>query len=178
MKFDDAFELVVGAEGIYSKDPRDNGNWTGGAPNKGELLGTKFGISAKSYGLKLAQFGISIRALTLKDAKQIYKSDFWNKLKCDLLPETHRYPLFSCAVNCGVKFTASIYQKCLKVAVDGRIGPITTNKANNLDPKEPLEQFYREWAHHYREIVASQPRQAVHLKGWLSRIDAVKKHNF
>ena len=30
MNFDKAFELVIGAEGGYTKDPNDRGNWTGG----------------------------------------------------------------------------------------------------------------------------------------------------
>lgn len=29
MKFEKAFDLVIGAEGGFTKDPVDNGNWTG-----------------------------------------------------------------------------------------------------------------------------------------------------
>ena len=44
--FDKAFDWVMKWEGIFSDDPNDPGNWTGGQPGKGILKGTKFGISA------------------------------------------------------------------------------------------------------------------------------------
>lgn len=69
--FDAAFALTVGEEGGFSQDPRDGGNWTGGAPGKGSLRGTKYGISAASYPT------LHIDALTLADAKAIYRRDFW-----------------------------------------------------------------------------------------------------
>ena len=48
--FDQAFDIVVlGTEKGYQNDPRDPGNWTGGAVDQGTLRGTNFGISAASY---------------------------------------------------------------------------------------------------------------------------------
>jgi len=43
MNFDLAFDRVIGHEGGYTDDPRDRGNWTGGATGRGELKGTKYG---------------------------------------------------------------------------------------------------------------------------------------
>ena len=47
--FDKAFDIIVGVEGGFSLDPNDPGNWTGGKRGVGELKGTRWGISAKSY---------------------------------------------------------------------------------------------------------------------------------
>lgn len=47
--FDRAFANVIDAEKGLSMDPNDPGNWTGGAKGKGELNGTRYGISAMSY---------------------------------------------------------------------------------------------------------------------------------
>lgn len=179
MKFDDAFELVVGAEGDYSKDPRDKGNWTGGAPNKGQLLGTKYGISAKSYGLKLQALGKTIEFLCLSDAKQIYKIDFWGALKCDLVPSIHAYPLFSCGVNCGVSAAIKLYQEALEVKVDGVLGPQTIRAAiESTDPKEVLGRFCDAWAQYYKRLAKDKPAQGIYLQGWLNRIKEVKKKNY
>ena len=49
MTFDEAFERLMGHEGVLSVDPNDPGNWTGRRVNVGVLRGTKFGISAAQY---------------------------------------------------------------------------------------------------------------------------------
>ena len=56
--FERAFAVVLGHEGGYTADPADPGNWTGGAPGRGECRGTNWGISAASYPY------LPIRALT------------------------------------------------------------------------------------------------------------------
>ena len=82
MNFDKAFMCVVGAEGGFSNDPKDRGNWTGGKVGSGILMGTKFGIAANTYGNKLKSQNMTIKNLTVDDAKQIYKRDWWDKLRC------------------------------------------------------------------------------------------------
>ena len=47
--FERCFAFTLGAEGGYSNNPADPGNWTGGAVGNGELRGTNFGISASAY---------------------------------------------------------------------------------------------------------------------------------
>ena len=37
-------------EGGFTDNPNDPGSWTGGAPHNGELIGTKYGIAANTYG--------------------------------------------------------------------------------------------------------------------------------
>lgn len=119
MRFDDAFERVVGHEGGYGKDPKDRGNWTGGQESVGELKGTKFGISAASYPNE------DIEHLTLDRAKQIYLADFWNKLRCDDIGAPLDEFLFDYAVNSGVGRAAVALQEAVGALRDGRIGPRT-----------------------------------------------------
>ena len=116
--FELAFELVIGAEGAYSNDPRDPGNWT--LPNsKGELKGTKWGISALAYP------DLDIVNLTLADAYFIYMADYWEPAGCHLLPPRPAYILFDCAVNNGVGRAVRFLQTALSVAADGIFGPQT-----------------------------------------------------
>ena len=72
--------LVVGEEGGFTADPTDSGNWTGGAPGRGECRGTRWGISAAAYPL------LDIARLQLTDAQAIYRRDYWDRLQGDALP--------------------------------------------------------------------------------------------
>lgn len=178
MIFDRAFELVVGAEGGYTADPIDNGNWTGGKRGVGELMGTKYGVAANTYGDMLKKQGKTIKGLTLNDAKEIYKRDFWDKCQCDKLHNLIRYPLFSCAVNCGAKQASKFIQRASLGAVDdGNIGSKSITAINANTPKLILERFFKNWSDYYDQIVAKNPAQAKFINGWKNRIKEVQKHN-
>lgn len=176
MTFDEAFERVVGAEGVYSADPNDNGNWTGGRRGSGEFMGTKYGIAANTYGRALKAAGKTIKDLTLDDAKEIYKRDFWDVLRCDELPELFRYALFSCAVNCGVRRAARLFQSVLFVIVDGIIGGATIRAARTYrDQVGLLEDFLAAWSDYYDAIVEKNPTLGAYKNGWKNRIKEVKR---
>lgn len=177
MDFKKAFDLVVGAEGGFTNDPVDNGNWTGGKRGVGELMGTKFGIAANTYGKALATQGKTIKDLTLDDARAIYKRDYWDKCQCDKLHDMLRYPLFSCAVNCGVKQASKFFQRAVFATDDGIIGAKTIGYSTHCTPSVILQRFYNSWEEYYDAIVAKNPAQARFLKGWKNRIAEVKKNN-
>lgn len=124
--FDLAFEKLLGHEGNFTDNPKDPGNWTGGL-GKGELRGTKYGISAKSYP------HLDIRNLTIEQAKEIYWRDFWYPFRCEDLPVPIAYLLFDANVNCGVGRGPRWLQGALGVTVDGLIGPKTIAAARRAD---------------------------------------------
>ena len=119
MSFDEIFDRVVQHEGGFSDDPNDPGNWTGGRVGKGKLKGTKYGVSAASYPK------LNIRALTLEQAKEIYKQDFWAKIYADRLPPGAAFQLLDFAVHSGVETGIRALQRAVEVADDGDWGPIT-----------------------------------------------------
>ena len=119
MNFESSFELLIGNEGGYSKDPRDRGNWDSGRCNIGTLKGTKYGISAAQYPLE------NIADLTLERSKCLYKRDYWDKLNCDKMPTTIAFDMFDMAVNSGVKSAAITLQKTVHSFQDGVIGEQT-----------------------------------------------------
>jgi len=94
--FDRAFALVVGEEGGYTCDPEDAGNWTAGVCKAGLLKGTKYGISAKSYP------SLDIKNLTLDQARDIYRRDYWTPLGCEEMPYGEALCVFDAGVNQGV----------------------------------------------------------------------------
>lgn len=160
MSFDLAYQQLSILEGGYSDDPRDPGNWTGGAVNSGELKGTQGGISAAAYPK------LDIKSLTPSQIKALYLSDYWDKIKGDLLPDVVAVALFKEAVNMGVAGATRAFQKSLKVDADGVMGQVTVGIATSQPPKLVLEKFLTECAYEYTRMA----NFAVDGKGWLSRV--------
>lgn len=130
MNFDRAFNALIGNEGAYTDDPKDRGNWTSGIVGKGYLKGTKYGISAMTYPQ------VDIKNLTLVNAKKIYFTDFWEKAKCENLPEAIRFDIFDMAVNSGVGRAIITLQKAVGATPDGMIGEQTKSLIDMYDPEK------------------------------------------
>lgn len=121
--WDSAFELLMVNEGGYVNNPHDKG---------GE---TKYGISKKAYP------DVDIENLTKEQAKKIYKKDYWDKCKCDYLPDCLSVAVFDFAVNSGVKRAIKYLQLSLGVTADGIIGNQTLGACNRLPTKVILEDY-------------------------------------
>jgi lysozyme family protein len=118
------FAVVIGAEGGFTANPADPGNWTGGAVQVGRLLGTKYGISAASYP------NLDIEALTLSQAQALYEQDYWTPVQGDHLAAPLAMLMFDAAVNAGVPRAVRWLQEALGVTEDGIFGPETLKGAN------------------------------------------------
>lgn len=127
--YDQAFKIVIGEEGGYTSNPADPGNWTGGRCSLGSCNGTKYGISAAAYP------GLSIRELSIDDAKAIYRRDYWERVHGDDLPGALALLVFDAAVNSGPGRAVRWLQMALRVAVDGALGPVTIAAARNCAGK-------------------------------------------
>ncbi|QDV34889.1 glycoside hydrolase family 108 protein [Tautonia plasticadhaerens] len=108
-KFDRAFAILMrpDVEGGYVNDSRDNG---------GE---TKYGISKARYP------HIDIKNLTLDQAKELYRKDYWNKFYCEALPWPLAEVLFDCVVNHSPLNPVRWLQEAVGAYPDGAIGPRT-----------------------------------------------------
>jgi lysozyme family protein len=105
--FDLAFAVVVGEEGGYVNNPADPG---------GE---TKYGISRRAHP------EVNIAALTLDQAKSIYRANYWLHIRGDDLPPPLGLLVFDSAVNNGPSAAAKWLQQAVGVSCDGIIGPAT-----------------------------------------------------
>ena len=140
-KFLKAFDYMLKYEGGYVNDKANPG---------GE---TKFGISRRSYPR------LNINDLTLEQAREIYRRDFWVKAKCeDISDENLALKFFDLVVNMGTQ-----------VVADGVIGPITLVAINKADPTDLLAALKSEAAGYYRLIAQTNPSQQRFIEGWLSR---------
>lgn len=116
--FDQAFQIVIGAEGGYSNDSRDPG---------GE---TRYGISKRSYP------AVDIANLTLDQAKAIYFRDYWTTAGCDKLTDSLAIIVFDSAVNSGPGQAVRWLQAAAGVPQDGAIGPVTLAAVARMKPEQ------------------------------------------
>lgn len=105
--FDDAFDRIIGHEGGLVDNPADPGGLT------------KFGISQRAYP------GVDIKALTVDDAKRLYKRDYWDRSMADQYDGAIGFQLFDAAVNSGVTAAAKMLQRAVGAQDDGIIGAKT-----------------------------------------------------
>ncbi len=157
-----AVNWVMGqrVEGGFSDDPDDKGNWTGGEKGKGELRGTKFGISAAAYP------DVDIAALKRDEAVFLYWRDYWEKIKGDQMPPLVAFVVFDAAVNQGVGVAVKLLQQDLGISIDGVVGPVTIAAARATEPTETLYDFLSRRAMRYSKT----KEWDKYGRGWMKRL--------
>ncbi|MBP8013244.1 MAG: secretion activator protein [Acinetobacter sp.] len=160
MTFDEAFRRLIGHEGGYSTDKRDAGNWTGGKVGVGTLKGTKFGLAANTYP------SLDIKNITLAQAKEIYKKDWWDKLGGHGLHSAITFQLWDFAINAGKSRAIKELQQVAGVTADGIIGPKTIEAVNGLDLNDVLLSLTAERLKFYTSLGT----WSTYGKGWTNRV--------
>lgn len=146
--FDHAFETLIGHEGGYVNDARDPG---------GE---TKFGISKRSYP------HLEIAALTLDQAKAIYRRDYWDRMHADALPARVVMQVFDGAVNSGIETSLRWLQKAVGVAQDGVVGNVTLAAVSAMRE----DKIIRRYIGTRLEFMTQLSTWQIYGKGWALRI--------
>lgn len=175
--FDDVFTHLIEIEGGYVNNPKDKG---------GE---TKYGITvsvARQYG-----YTGKMKDLTIKKAKEIYKTEYWDKLKPENLPHFNiKFLLFDFAVNSGVKQAIKHLQASLNILlkntinytqliVDGILGQKTKSALDLIENNDyfimQLQQILiNERLRFYTSL--SKTQFNTFGKGWINRI--IKNNDF
>lgn len=143
--FDKAFERTIGHEGGFSILKSDPGNWTGGKVGVGVLKGTKFGIAANTYP------NLDIKNLTIAQAKEIYKRDWWDKMPT-ALHSAIVFQLWDFAINAGLKRAVIALQTVAGVKADGVIGPKTIQAVNTMHIHSVIFELNAQRLKHYTSL--------------------------
>jgi len=169
---------VLDNEGGYQDDPADSGNWTGGSRGKGNLVGTKYGITPITYARYLDTDVGNItpqdmKNLSKEEASNILKEKYLIEPKIDRLPEGIRGFVFDFGVNAGPPKAIKRLQSLVGVTVDGHIGPETVKATkswvNDLGENEAMRQLVEDRNKFYRELTKNDPSKKKFLDGWLNR---------
>lgn len=148
MKFNEAVSIILDLEKGYVNNPKDPG---------GE---TNFGISKKSYP------HLNIRDLTVEQAIEIYRTDFWDKCKIDFLPPYLRLAVFDASVIQGPEIAIGLLQAALGVKVDGDLGPITLNAIAGANKEKLLLKYIqRRW-----DRMSNSRVFPYYAEGWGNRL--------
>ena len=167
--FNKAIAFVLAKEGGYQCRLEDPGNWTGGTQGSGELKGTNFGISAKSYPSE------DIKDMLVSRAMEIYRSDYWNAIRGDELPDGIALAVMDAAVNQGAKRAIRWLQIALDLDdIDGTVGPKTVAAAH-ANTGAWLIRFLVLRSSAYLHTLLDNPMMRSWACNWMERLFDVEK---
>lgn len=176
MSFDTAIKKILLVEGGYQEHPNDRGNYS----RTGELVGTKYGISAR---FAEAFTGATwrkedMKGLDIMEAKFMYYWGMWRKYKIDRISDFKLAELvFDGVVNHGGRYGIILLQRAIngfyeqeyEIAVDGAFGPKTLEAMSAISEKHLYEEIKEQRRAFYHRI--SKGKNSVFINGWLNRLD-------
>jgi hypothetical protein len=132
--FDDALGFVLGQEGGYKDKDGNTGN------------PVNFGVNQKFHP------NVDVKKLTIDQARDIYKSEYWDAIGGDKLNPIVAKIALDAAVNQGPE-----YAKKLIAETGGDPVKMMAHRLNR-----------------YADTVSSDATQAPNLKGWVNRLNALQ----
>lgn len=182
--FELAIDTVLEHEGYLSNDRADPGGVT------------KYGVSLRflqSVGEDLGDIDRDgdidekdVRALPLPQAKEIYRSLWWDRLKYGTIVDQRlATKVLDLSVNMGPKQAHKLLQKAVNrgskesLTVDGTLGPKTFLAVNLFDSLPLLKLLADEAALFYIDLTFSRIKTmglkagGKYLKGWIRRAYAL-----
>ncbi|RAI42618.1 glycoside hydrolase family 108 protein [Rhodoplanes roseus] len=107
--YEEALRRLLVHEGGYCDHPSDPGG------------PTKYGITIFDYRKYIDARGTAadVRAMTVDQAKAIYRARYWDAQRCDALPAGVDYAVFDYGVNSGVGRSGRVLRRLLGLPADG-----------------------------------------------------------
>ena len=159
--FNKCLNLVLHHEGGYVNHPKDPGGMT------------NMGITKRVYeewiGYAVSEH--TMQNLTEEDVGPIYRKNYWDRLKCDELPQGLDLCLFDFGVNAGTGRAAKYLQTLVGTKPDGGIGPMTLKAVSEYVEKHGLAKAidnYQEARQAYYEKLSTFDTFG---RGWTRRVD-------
>ena len=154
--FKEIIEKVLEHEGGYVNDPKDLG---------GE---TKYGITKRFYP------DVDIKNLTIEQATEIYKKDYWDKNRVESLPQNLWHIYFDMCVNMGKRTAVKVLQRATvnrgrDIEVDGGLGPATIGALKGVE----LDRVRAFRVKYYVDLITARPEQEKFFLGWFRRATEV-----
>jgi lysozyme family protein len=161
-----ALKFVLRWEGGFVDHPND----PGGRTNKG--------VTQKVYDGWRARQGLARQDVKLIDDAEvhaIYATDYWVPPRCDLLASPLDLVQFDTAVNMGVGRAVRFLQATVGCGVDGDFGPGTERAVAGCDAGTVVAAYCKRREAFYRSLAQNNSKLSVFLKGWMNRLNALRK---
>jgi len=161
-RFEECLQQTLHWEGGYSNNPRDPGGMT------------MKGIIQREYDRYRIRKGLPkqwVRKISDAEVEEIYRTNYWNVLRCDELPAGVNLATFDYGVNSGDDRSARALQTIVGAHVDGKIGDETIIAVRNHDPDQVVT-----------ELLAARRRFLRGLStfdefgnGWMDRCNGIER---
>ena len=156
-KFDEIIEMVLEHEGGYVNHSSDPG---------GETI---YGISKRAYP------DLDIKNLTVAEAKEIYRNDYWNRIKGEELPVGVACVVLDYSVNSGTSRASKALQSVCGIANgDGIIGPASLNSVWVTVKNTSEEDVINAVTTQRQEFIRALSIYDTFGKGWERRIEETR----
>jgi lysozyme family protein len=163
--FKNSLTHVLVHEGGYVDHPQD----PGGATNKGVTLA----VFQRFYGTSKGKD--DLQAITNEQLEHIYKTGYWDKCRCDALPNGVDYVVFDQAVNAGPGRSAKWLQAVVGATVDGVIGPLTIAATWRHVPAQVINAMC-DARLAFKKRIMNGDLWKTFGRGWQARVDGVREY--
>ncbi|MBK55926.1 MAG: hypothetical protein CMC84_01175 [Flavobacteriaceae bacterium] len=160
--YDKCLEMILHHEGGYVNHPKDPG---------GE---TNLGVTKRVYEVWCIEqdlFQKDMKDLQFSDVAPIYRQNYWDRCKCDSLPDGVDLCVFDMGVNAGTGRGARFLQKCVGAVSDGAIGPNTLRQVDEWIAMRGEEDLIIEYSERRRNYYKRLKTFSTFGKGWLRRVE-------
>ncbi|QIG75019.1 putative endolysin protein [Rhizobium phage RHph_I3_18] len=161
-EFERSLTKVLVSEGGYVNHPLDPGH------------ATNRGITQRVYDAYRQRHGLQpvpVRNISSSEVEAIYRSNYWELARCDMMPAGISYVVFDGAVNSGVAQSVKWLQRALGVAADGVVGNATLAAIQNYGNMDRLVDAICD---RRLAFLKALKRWKTFGKGWASRVAAVR----
>ena len=159
--FDKCMEMLLVHEGGYVNHPSDPGGMT------------NLGVTKKTYdhhhGTDIDEEGM--RNLTVQDVMPIYRTNYWERCRCQDLPSGVDWAVFDWAVNSGLGRSVKALQRAVGAFEDGIIGAQTLMAVTASQPHEIINRIAVHRDSYYRELKHFD----TFGRGWIRRNDETRE---
>lgn len=165
--------IVLRNEGGFQDIESDPGNWVGGYKT-GELVGTKYGISARFWGNNY-----DIPNLTQEEAAKIYYKHYYKPMNLEgISNDSLVLQVFDMGVNAGKRLAIRRLQKLIGASVDGYCGSETWSMANDYNKntgRDIVEDYKHDRKVYYEWLADRRPNvYGSWVRGWKRRVEHTK----
>ena len=158
--------FVLRWEGGFVDDPDD----PGGRTNRGVTQAVY-----DAWRTKRQLPRCDVKLIDADEVHAIYEQGYWLPPRCDVLQRRLDLVQFDTAVNMGVRRAVQMLQRASGCIVDGAFGPQTERAVGARDAEQLIVAYCDAREDYYRRLAESRPQLGKFLKGWLNRLNALRR---
>ncbi len=159
--FEQCLAVVLDKEGGFADHPADRG----GPTNLGITWRTLAEWKGVPTDAPTDSLLADLRALTRREAGEIYRASYWLPMRCGDLPPAAALMTFDFGVNAGPRTAVKLLQRVAGVTDDGAVGPRTLDAVRAVDPARLVDQLAEARLAYFRSL----PDFATFGAGWTAR---------